>query len=127
MKFCVLVLSLWILSACSSPIEEPSLTYDDFEHLSSWQEVKHHDGLWLIYFYHPLCPACEAIKDDIFQFAQSDTVPIYFLLAEGDFGRVPDEDIRGIPTIVVMDGENYLHFVSGTTSILSVLENLKSE
>lgn len=118
-KILMVFLLIFILSACRDDTLDEK-TYADFEHLSAWDDSRH-DDIWLIYFYHPSCGACDEIKMDIFYFATHGSVPLYFLNAGNAVGRSPDQAIQYVPTLVVMQGSQYIEFVVGVTDVRELL------
>lgn len=115
-----------LMIACNNENSEPSER--SFSILNDWSDIERtsETGLWLIYFYHPGCPACAEVEPDVkaFNNLMGEQYPVYLAHSHQVTGTRPDADIRYVPTIVVVEGNNYQSFHTGVPAIRSLLGSL---
>ena len=120
MIFFILITFTATLIACQP------INYDTVARIESWEDrFDLEEGTFLIYYYHPDCPACKIIEREMFIFVRdyNDDIPMYFLLASPDVGT-PPADIGVVPTLVHMNGNQYVQHVSGIDPIRNYLHAL---
>ncbi|TVP85635.1 MAG: hypothetical protein EA375_03470 [Acholeplasmataceae bacterium] len=137
----LIVLLAFLLFACQDndngqddPNDEQPVDYDALYdaqlRINHWDELDTIDesGIWLIYYYMRLCPACIYIQDAIFNFVTAHGIryPVYFGEASAAFTGTPPADIRYVPTMIVMSGSNYIEHIVGA-DILTLLSQLAGE
>jgi hypothetical protein len=131
--YALLILFIFTLAACDTrgrPNDNtPDSPYRDQLKLSSWNELSgvNQSGLWLVYFYSPLCGACLTIQDDILGFANQyrDNYPVYFADGTSGFaGNPPATGINFFPTLIIMNDSQYIEHFTGVSSILNTLTSL---
>ena len=132
----LLILMVFTLVACDTrgrPNDNtPDSPYEGQLRLNNWNELPgvNQSGIWLVYYYSPLCAPCMAIQDDILGFAKhyGDDIPMYFADATHGFsGNPPTTGIQGTPTILVMNDSQFIELVVGANPIVNLLSSLANE
>ena len=120
----IIMFIVFIMMGCRDNNETP----EDYN-LQYWTTDVEATGIWLVYFYHPLCGACQLIQDDIDAFHQTykSHYPLYFLDASQNTKAPPSHLITSVPTVVVYEDNVYLEHVSGVTAVLDLLETFKND
>jgi len=82
-------------------------TYDDFDHLDHWEDIEtvdqSEDERFFLYAYFEDCPACDGIKDDVFDAARNAEDPVYFIDVHSVEGE-PTIDFPGaVPALYVFE------------------------
>lgn len=111
------------------PVDYDAL-YDAQLRINNWDELDTVDesGIWLIYFYMRICPACIHIQDEVFNFVTAHGLryPVYFGEASPEFTGTPPADIRFVPTVIVMLGSTYVEHIVGA-DILTLFSQLSDD
>ncbi len=127
-RLMMILMVLFILVACEpEPETTETREYDDYTHLERWSKIDDlEDGTILIYYYSFYCSACISIKEDIFDYADSNpAIPIY-LMATGDIRSQgsPPTNIPSVPALLVFEDHAYVEMHSGATSVLDYLGSI---
>jgi hypothetical protein len=136
LTYTLLILMIFTLVACDTrgrPNDNtPDSPYEDQLQLSSWNELPgvNRSGLWLVYYYSPLCAPCMAIQDDVLGFANlfGEEHPIYFADATNGFsGNPPTTGIQGTPTMLVMNDSQFIELYTGSSAIINLLGAIQND
>lgn len=127
--FVGLVLALVIYNSAN-----PSLGYDDMEHVDRFIDTYSQDeDVYLVYFYSETCPACKTLKGEVLAFADDNNydVPVYFVdLARVSFPANRDDILsayRGTPHMEIIVNGNYIgEYASGVTQIRNLFDEINS-
>ncbi|TVP96631.1 MAG: hypothetical protein EA374_00855 [Acholeplasmatales bacterium] len=132
-RFLLYFCSVLLLLSCST--DEPDIPNNEdppenpLPILNHWDEITtaEETGLWLIYYYHPGCPACQHIEADIRAFHEEmgAQVPLYVAQSNLVAGALPDAQIKYVPTVLVIEGNTYQTFHTGVTDILALFDALR--
>ena len=156
MKFISLIhqfLSILILQSCSVlrtsiPFSSSSLitveahagyTYEDIDDkVTYWSNIfTRLEDDYLIYLFSTTCNHCNAIKEEVIEFALSDIYPIYFIYSSPEItidskkaenigvSSLSELGIRGYPTLLVLDDKVVTKNLAGESQITSYLRLLK--
>jgi thiol-disulfide isomerase/thioredoxin len=122
-------LLLIFLIGCK-PKEEP-LSYDSFNHIEHWDDIKKIEmGLVIIYYYSPYCLVCQAIEEDVFKYAHaaSKNYTIYFIhsgmiLDQGE----PNFEIPSTPALIILQDGELKQYERGPIAVVEYLKNLAND
>ncbi len=105
------------------------LTYDSFEHVENYADITQmEEDVYLVYFYSDVCHYCNDIKVDVLEFADENnaSVKVYFLDAGSAQGinNIPGMD--GTPTLLTIVNGQLVDMSSGTTSIITIIDQVNN-
>lgn len=99
----------------------------ELDHISNFENIENQtEGTYLVYYYSEYCSHCIAIKDQVIKFSLSNTLgmKIYFLDATNTEGT-RSLGLSGTPTIVVIEDNQFVELIVGSTNIPAYLEGLE--
>ena len=120
--FFVVIVSLILFSVFSK-----ELTYDSFDHIDNYSNITQMDeDRYLVYFYSDVCHYCNDIKPQVLEFADENgaNVKVYFLDAGSAEGINTIPGMDGTPTLLMIVDGHLVDMVSGTTSIISIFDQI---
>jgi thiol-disulfide isomerase/thioredoxin len=111
----------------------PTLDYDSFETLTSYQQIDSMpEDQYFVYFYGSNCGHCVEIKEQLLRFANENDagMKVYFLESYGATGynTIVDPDsgdpMNGTPTLITVVNGNIVDLSVGKILIIDTIDNV---
>ncbi len=118
-----MLLGLLILFACGSD----SATYNDFNHISHWDDLDQLEGeKTIIYYYSPFCDICINLEPSVSSSLKE--LEEHFEIFLIDTGEIyeqgtPDFEYREtVPALIIFENQEFQEWIIGSTPVTNYLE-----
>lgn len=114
-------------------VVNPSLDYDSFDHLTSFQTVTtQSEDEYIVYYYSENCGYCQQIKDRVLNFAEDNPagIKVYLLDALETTGvnNISDptsgQTMSGTPSFITVVNGTIVHMAPGYENVLDVITSV---
>lgn len=110
------------------------LTYDDFDHVSSFYSITtQQEDAYLVYYYSESCGYCTQIKQRVLNFSESNNanIKVYFLDARTATGNTlvisdptSGETMDGTPSLITVVNGEVVHMAPGYINVLETFDKI---
>ncbi len=114
-------------------ILNPSLSYDDYNHLTNYNQITTMpEEEYIVYYYGINCSHCKTIKEDVLRFANSNDAGVKVYLMESSEASgynnivhpTTGSPMNGTPAMVVVIDGVVADLVSGSISIPELMDSI---
>jgi len=114
-------------------VVNPSLDYDSFDHITSFQSVATQpEDEYIVYYYSESCSYCQQIKDRVLNFADDNPagVKVYLFDAFEATGvnNISDplsgQTMSGTPSLITVVNGTIVHMAPGYVNVLDVITSV---
>ena len=110
-------------------IFDNTLDYDSFEQVGDYSQIQTmEEDQYLVYWYSEQCSACTIIKEELLQFADSNTagIKVYFMDADKTSGNNYITQMTGTPSLLTIVNGSIMDLTVGYVDIPLLLEQINS-